>query len=107
MTESSQDEIVKSKSGPFEFLLHKSDGFLGQLTAISWRYYLERNIPLTRGLDQRIRLCRIEFPRRLPPVPIVELLPEFLSLAFPPYSAEVYYAILYLFPFPLVSIYVF
>ena len=94
---SHEEEFYSITSGPFEFRFPKSAGLLGTITAVSWSYFLERNIPLTRGLEQRIRFCSLEFPRRLPTSPKREVEERFAHFVFPPYLEKVKNAMFYFF----------
>ena len=75
--------------GPYVFQIPANSGGMGQRVARSWSYFLQRNIPLTRGLDQRIRLCGVKIYKVNPPEPPIEYPPEELHLLFPEYDESV------------------
>ena len=106
MSNSSANDFVSYTSGSFEFHIPNSAGSRGKVAAVAWSYFLERKIPMTRGLDQIIRFSRIELIGRLPTSqPIRELDEIFTIYVFPEYSEWVENALFYLFqhfPFKLV-----
>ena len=75
--------------GPYVFQVPLNCGRMGQRVAHSWCYFLQRNMPLTRGLDQRIRLCGVKIYRVNPPQPLIEYPPEKQHLLFPEFDKSV------------------
>ena len=84
-----QEGVDVIKCGMYEHRVRKRDGITGVLTAWGYTYFLEHNMPLTSGLDQRIRQCRLEFPRQLQPEPPREPREDRLHYLFPSFTEEV------------------
>ena len=71
------EEYQDYQLGNFIFRFQSRNFYHSRVVADEWAFYIEHNMPMTRGLQQRITTLEIPFPTRLIPTERIEvLIPE-------------------------------